>query len=148
MKVLIVEDSDYKSKRVRDFLNENGFDDVKICMSFSSGQREILLGTYELLILDMSMPTFDNQNGKSGGDHRHYGGIDLARVVKRKEIGSKFLFLTQHESFKGNPKIKNLYDVDLISKQEFSENYLGCIFYDHVGYAWKEKIRSVLRAIR
>ena len=147
MKLLIVEDGQYKIERVVEFL-ESALDDIDISIarSYSSGVKTIVEKKPDLIILDMSLPTFDTPNGQGGGDKRMYGGLDIARQIKRRKVESSFLFLTQHKSFTENPKLEKLSDIDEVAKSTYGDQYLGYIYYEHAGYEWKDKLMEVLRS--
>ncbi|EGQ7832568.1 response regulator [Vibrio vulnificus] len=142
MKILIVEDGEYKVERVTSFIKDN-FPNAEcaIARSYSSANNAIVNCRYELIILDMSLPTFDKVNGTEGGEFRDYGGIDIARQIKRRKINSDFVFLTQHESFDDNETIE---DIHIKSLQNYDERYKGSIFYEHSGYEWKEKLERII----
>ena len=145
MKLLIVEDGEYKSERVLEYI-QSSFEkfEVSVACSYSSGVKAIVQEQPDLVILDMSLPTFDVINGQGGGDKRMYGGLDIARQIKRRKIKSSFLFLTQHKSFTENPKLEKLSDIDVKARSDYGKQYLGYIFYEHAGFDWKDKLREVL----
>lgn len=142
MKILIVEDGEYKVDRVSNFIKDNFENsECKVARSYSSANKEIVESTYDLIILDMSLPTFDKINGTGGGEFRDYGGMDIARQIKRRKIKSDFIFLTQHESFDKNETIEDIHNKSL---KTYDERYKGSIFYEHSGYEWKEKLERII----
>ena len=145
MNILLVEDGEYKSERVVEFIQERFKNStVDLCRSYSSAIKNMIKNDYDLTILDMSLPTFDN-NGQSGGEFRAYGGLDIARQIKRRKINVNFLFLTQYKSFTDNPALGGLEDIDKIAKEEYKDKYLGCIFYEHAGFEWKDELGEVIK---
>lgn len=148
MNILIVEDGLYKSERVQEFINSS-FENtcIRVVKSYSSGVKELVENAFELVILDMSLPTFDEVNGQGGGDKRMYGGLDIARQIKRRKINCSFLFLTQHQSFTDNPQLSKLSDIDLKARSEYGKKYLGCIYYEHAGFKWKDELKELIDGI-
>ncbi|GAB2918231.1 response regulator transcription factor [Rheinheimera gaetbuli] len=145
MNLLLVEDGPYKSDRVQEFILSTFSNfTVSVVRSYSSGVKALVSLNYDLIILDMSLPTFDTINGQGGGDKRMYGGLDIARQIHRRKIDSKFLFLTQHRSFSENPKLEKLADIDHVARDIYGEQYLGYIFYEHAGFDWKDKLKEIL----
>ncbi|QHB31808.1 response regulator [Yersinia canariae] len=148
MKIIIVEDNEYKSDRVKEFLlSINNNVTIDIFRSYSSGLKAIVDGFYNLAILDMSLPTFDDDSGSLRGEFRVYGGIDIARKIKRRNISLKFIFLTQYTSFSYDNKSIDLKDVDQSVRDKYPETYAGCIYYEHAGYSWKDELRMVIEAL-
>lgn len=58
MKILIIEDDNYKAKRLIEELEGHEYE---IAQSFHSGMRKILLNKYDALFLDMNFPLWDNE---------------------------------------------------------------------------------------
>lgn len=146
MNILLVEDGEYKSERVSEFLNNNISDaliDVK--GSYSSATKAILSSDYTFAILDMTLPTFDKNNGNDGGDSKTYGGLDLARFIKRKKLNLKFLFLSQYNSFNESAKLSSLDDIDDIASTNYPDLYLGSVFYEHAGFKWKDELMELVK---
>jgi CheY-like chemotaxis protein len=144
MKILIVEDGEYKVDRVSNFIRDNFKDTTcNVARSYSSANIEIVESTYDLVILDMSLPTFDKVNGTGGGEFRDFGGMDIARQIKRRKIRSDFIFLTQHELFAGKETLEDIHEKSL---KNYDERYKGSIFYEHSGYEWKEKLERIIKS--
>lgn len=146
MKLLLVEDGDYKSQRVLEYISSTfATFDVTLACSYSSGVKMLVEIKPDIVILDMSLPTFDAINGQGGGEKRMYGGLDIARQIQRRKVNSPFLFLTQHRDFTENPKLEKLADIDEVAKSMYGDLYLGYIFYEHAGFEWKDKLKEVLK---
>lgn len=145
MKILLVEDGDYKSQRVLEYINTT-FKNIEVLLacSYSSGVKSLVENKPDLVILDMSLPTFDMTNGQGGGEKRMYGGLDIARQIQRRKVNSPFVFLTQHRDFTENPKLEKLSDIDEEAKSKYGSLYLGYIFYEHAGFEWKDKLKDIL----
>ena len=145
MKVLLVEDGKYKSDRVVNFLSQNyNFLDVDTSASYSSALKSLKSKSYDLAILDMSLPTFDNVESQNGGEFRTYVGLDLARQIKRKNVPIKFILLTQYKSLINNPKSDGLSDINSLAEGKYGDSYLGYIFYEHESNKWKEELGKVI----
>ncbi|MEZ9128124.1 response regulator [Vibrio splendidus] len=143
MKILIVEDGEYKIDRVRSFIIEHYKSaHCKVSQSYSSAIKMLVENEFSLVILDMSLPTFDKTNGNDGGIFRTYGGLDIARQIKRRKLQCDFVFLTQHESFDDK---KTIQDIHKQSIESYGDRYKGSIFYEHSGYEWKEKLDKVIK---
>lgn len=148
MNILLVEDGEYKSERVSEFLNENIINaNIDVRGSYSSAAKALLSGKYQIAILDMTLPTFDKSNGSIGGDSKTYGGLDLARFIKRKKINLQFLFLSQYKSFSESAKLSCLDDINNIAKKEYPDLYLGSVFYEHAGFKWKDELLELVKSL-
>ncbi|MGJ8645760.1 MAG: response regulator [Marinomonas colpomeniae] len=144
-KILIVEDNLHKLEKIKYFLSSE-FQSITfdIAMSFTSGKKQSNEDDYDLVILDMSLPTYDKNVGESGGRFRTFGGDEIARkLIKRKE-NCKFIFLTQYKDFSGNTKTLNFDSL----KKELSEKYIknckGFIYYNSTESSWKNELKELI----
>jgi len=140
MNILLVEDDEDKREQlelfIRDWLKSE-FSEVR---SFQSALRAIKDKYFDLILLDMTMPTFDISPTDSGGRSQPFGGEMLLEEMLRKNISSKVIVVTQFDIFgKGEEEI-TLKDLNLKLSTLFTENYLGAIQYSINYTGWKEKL--------
>jgi DNA-binding response OmpR family regulator len=83
MRVLLVEDDPELSAVIQSGLSENGVNVV--CEStFATGLSRAVLGTFDVIILDIMLP---------GGS-----GFDLCRALREREVGTPVLMLTARDA--------------------------------------------------
>lgn len=146
--VLIVEDSDHKRDRVLAFIGDN-FPDLEVdeVYSFTGAGRAIGEKKYDLLIMDMSLPTYDRSAQDSGGSFRTLGGREIARKIIRRKLSSKIIFITQYDSFSDDVSSFTLKGLDQILRQDCGENYAGFIFFDGSKSSWKEQLERIILSL-
>lgn len=102
---------------------------------------------YDLILLDMSLPTFDKTTSNSGGDFRVFGGKELARKMNKRGKISKFIFMTQYKSFSDNI---NSYSYESL-KEELLSQYpdvcLGFILYSNTKSEWRDELIGSIKGI-
>ena len=83
VKIIVIEDNDFKYKDIQDILLSLGYKDVVREKSYGSGLRNIVLGdsNYDLLVLDMQLPLYDDEY-----EIEEDAGISILNELKRKEI--------------------------------------------------------------
>lgn len=61
MKILLIEDDKYKREDLRTYIHQE-FPDVWVdeVKSYKTGVLKVLDGTYDLLLVDMTIPTYEN----------------------------------------------------------------------------------------
>nr|WP_294863772.1 response regulator [uncultured Pseudogulbenkiania sp.] len=149
MEILFVEDSPLKRDRVSSFIREiipNVIIDE--ANSFSTGSQKITSINYDLIILDISLPTYDRGGVESGGRFRAFGGKELARKIMRRQKKARIVFITQYESFSDKESSHSLESLESELKIDCGENFLGLIYYDSSKSVWKEKLSKILTIIK
>lgn len=146
--ILIVEDNNHKRGKIITFLTEN-FPTWAVveAHSFTAGCQRVLENVYDVILLDMSLPTYDKSATESGGRFRTFGGREIARKIIRRKIESKILFITQFESFSERGHSQTLTTIDDELRIECGDAYLGLIYYDSSQSIWKEKISAALGSL-
>ncbi len=143
IKVLVIEDDDNKYVPVGNFLMNIYEDKIDIThkKSFQSGMEILYSDTFDLLILDMSIPNFDVTELDDGGDTLDRGGEFILEEMFRENIVTKAIIITQYEEFKG----VSLAEIDENLFREFPDSYLGCVSYN-TGYDnWKNELLDLLK---
>ncbi|RDX33438.1 response regulator, partial [Arcobacter sp. HD9-500m-PIT-SAG02] len=133
MKILIVEDDLNKLNNLKNFL-QTYFQDksieinVEIKNSYQSGLETILSESFDLLLLDMSLPNFDMSENSDSGAPLSRGGELILYEMDIMNIHLKTIIVTQHDDFDGDSLevIHNHY------KEKFSNFYLNYVFYNAI----------------
>jgi CheY-like chemotaxis protein len=147
-RILIVEDNHKKLEKLKSFL-ESEYKDIKLAekTSYNSASKEIALNysKYDLILLDMSMQTYDISIEESGGEPEPLAGKNILRQMYFREIPTKVLVVTMYENFVDGTSIIKL---DEVLKNEYPANYCGYIFFSHNNFDWsidlKESINKIL----
>lgn len=145
MKILFIEDHPLKQAQINKFVLEK-FSDCQIESknSYISGLKELIKNhcNYDVLLLDISMPNYDISSEDSGGDWMPLAGKNILKEMYLRDIPTKAIVVTMHGSFDDGTKITEL-DSEL--RNEFSDNYIGYVFYSQLNEDWKDKICQLLK---
>lgn len=146
MDILVIEDNQLKRDKICKFLAENF--DVRLfeAGSYNSGLNALLARRYDLLVLDMSMPTFDRTASTSGGRFRVLAGKEIATRLKKQNILVPFVVVTGYSDFSVNAENLGISQIDEILKA-LGTHYKGCVFFDSVESIWKENLFEIVRGI-
>lgn len=143
MKIIMIEDNEHKRKKLKDFILSF---DVEIVIeeasSYTTGLDKCLNNSYDLLILDMTMPTYDKSSTESGGRFRTYGGKDIVRKLKRKNKNIPFIIVSQYPKFNENSKTLSLQELGNMLESYVPTYYLATIFYDTSSSNWKKTLEE------
>lgn len=146
LKILVVEDDDNKAKQISQFLNAIIEDlNLTIKKSFQSGMEAIINNLFDLVLLDMSMPTFEASPSKPKGRHRHYAGKDILTEMKREGVSIPTIVVTQFGVFGEGSDTMNSEQLDINLKGEFPEMYLGMVHYNTSVSDWRKSLEEFLK---
>jgi len=141
MKILLIEDDKYKSEDIKANIQEK-FSEilVDIVKSYKTGVMKTLLGNYDLLLVDMTIPTYDSDVISNNGGSLKNGGEMVINEVYDEGKNVKFAIVTQYETFDG----ETLDVIENRLKRLCSENYLGCVKYCSYKEDWKEPLNKIV----
>ena len=87
MRLLVVEDDENKRTQIMSFMNQAvPGAEITTAASYQSGVRELLRGPYDLILLDMTMRTYDITPEEEGGRPQAYAGRSILRQMERRDI--------------------------------------------------------------
>lgn len=122
---------------------------VDVTKSLNSALRILLSKKFDLILLDMSLPTFDISEEEDGGRPQGYGGKEILRQLKRKKIVAPVILVTQFDSFGEGSKSQNLKELSDELTRNYSSLYKGAVYYNSAVEEWKnllqKKLNDVLR---
>lgn len=148
MRILIIEDDQNKIKILSNFLVEimQKVDIIKR-FSYQSGLKEIVKGGYDVIFLDMSMPTFDITPHETGGSPRPFAGKEILKQMERRKIDIPVIVVTQFERFgEGTSTITITELIDELNKLH-KDIYMGTVYYNAALNNWKDDISGLLQNI-
>ncbi|MNG62702.1 hypothetical protein D3C78_46420 [compost metagenome] len=144
--IYIVEDSDLKIQKIESFLLTNNYtkDQIMIFKSYQSGVQAILKAPPELIILDMSIPTFDKSIDSREGRLRPLGGYDVMKKILFNKIKTRVVVLTQLEFFGEGVEKISFDQLKLKCSENFSDIFLDCIYYSPTESSWCKSLLTYL----
>ncbi|WP_256009440.1 hypothetical protein [Desertivirga xinjiangensis] len=145
MKILLIEDDEKKTEDIREFVTKSRcVSKFEVKESYQSGIKELLRERYDLLLLDMSIPTFDKSLEESGGYYEKFGGYKVLKEVSRKKKAIKTVLITMFDDFGESDESVTLNQIDASLKQEFPDFFLGSVFYHATENKWQEELNKII----
>lgn len=145
MKILFIEDDDNKRESICNFLRISFPSIVIDCgMSVESGVQLAVDNSYNLVLLDMTIPNFDKKGGRNGGNSFKNGGEIIIKELIDECIIFKCAIITQYETF-------NNETIDQISNRVRSicgSNYKGFIKYNKLDDEWKDNLKKIIKDVK
>ncbi len=142
-KILLIEDINLKADAIVEFIKTN-FSDIEIDRkeSYNSAIKAIYNGfiNYDLILLDMSMSTFDVSVEESGGVPEPIAGRRILDGMFLRDISTKVIVVTMYENFDGI-RLKELND-DL--HLNYPDIYYNFVFFSFQKNDWQEKLKQYI----
>jgi CheY-like chemotaxis protein len=146
--ILVVEDDENKLKEILSFLESDfGITDVDVARSYNSGATSIVDGEYKFCILDMSLPTFDVDKVDCSGRRRPFGGREILRKASKNKKVTKFVVLTQFESFGEGRDSLSKDELSEQLKQRYSDIFLELVFFSGSSSNWEKDLSRIIKGV-
>ena len=149
MRILLIEDEYDKREKIKSELERIVGDAVDIVEreSLRGGLKAILtIEDIDLILLDMSMPSFDVTDDIGGEHPESFAGFEIMAQMKLRDVNIPVLVVTQYKTFeKGSFSLE-----ELISKMsdEFGSFYRGTIYYNSSLEEWKKQLLEYIKEIK
>lgn len=146
-RLLIIEDNEAKLNRLRQFCEENlsGYE-VEDRRSYNSALSEVVYNgkQYDLILLDVSMNTYDISPEVSDGEQEPLAGSNILRFMKLRKIYVPVIVVTMYESFVDGIKIDKL---DEGFREKYSEFYKGFVYYSLRNEDWIKHLNDLTQTL-
>ncbi len=145
MSILLVEDDDFKAADLKKVVHEL-LPDVKMssAISVTSALKALSRETFNLVILDMSLPTFDLSGPGGGGSPQAQGGVEVLRLAKHLKRQASFIVVTQYPDIEIDGREIALESAAKTLSEKFSMPILKCILYEFDSDYWRVQFRTAL----
>lgn len=143
-KILLIEDLPDKAKAIIDVIRYH-FPNLEIDQrtSYHTAIETVLrhYDDYSLVLLDMTMSTYDENEDETGGEPEVVAGKRILERMFMRDIPLKVKVVTMYESFDG----QRIRDLDKELKKVSPDNYDGYIFFSFDKNEWKQELESYIK---
>lgn len=149
MILMLAEDEDSKREKLRKFLRDAfPHADVRETKSVRSTTKALRSGPLpDLLILDMSLPTFDIAAGEPGGRPQGFGGVEVVRHLERDGASLPIIVVTQHPAIPKDGKMIDLAGIETLVRSEAEKSFRGLIYYNTLSGNWQKELLLLINDI-
>lgn len=143
MNILVIEDNSLKREKIIKFLKNYSHIVVSEAASYNSGLTLAHEHSFDFLVVDMSMPTFDRNEQTQGGRFRALGGKEIVHKLVKIQKLPPFVILTGYKDFSVGTQSLSIAQInDLLGS--LGESYLGCILFESSDNSWQEELGRVM----
>ncbi|WP_322046084.1 response regulator [Paraburkholderia sp. J67] len=147
--ILIVEDSEAKLSSIQALLErEIPGVSIRTACSVRSAIDDLVNFTPDVIIADMSLPTFDIEVGERGGTPRPFGGIEVFETLERNEVVIPVIVVTSYPLITDGHESLGLKDLSKRLASDFPETFEGTVYFDSAYSDWETEITQLINKVR
>lgn len=149
MRVLLAEDDYEKANRIGEYVtNTFPLHSLETARSVDSALRSLVAAQasspFDLLLLDMTMPTFDVSTSEpGGGETENFAGKQLLTQMKLRRIGVPTIVVTMYDGIAD----VSLSVLSAELKRDFPAVYLGLVYYSQAQEGWKNALKTLMESV-
>ena len=146
MKILIVEDDGNKLRALQSLVASN-FPDLplEVARSLISGVDMTRRIHPDVVLLDMTLPSYDQSSFDDGGGMEPFGGVEFLRQMKRFKLTPSVLIVTQFETFGEDSSLKTRDQLSEELKSQYPMTYHGMLHYHASLDEWTSQLTNFIR---
>lgn len=150
MKILLVEDDAGKRGDIRSELSDSLRDVDEECVviekeSLRSAWRALVADTFDLLLLDMSLPSSDVSDDSAPNEPESFAGREILDQMRLRGIHTPVLVVTQYRTFeRGTISLE-----ELVAgfEERYAPFFRGYIYYNASSETWRRQLNTHLLEI-
>ena len=146
MRVLLVEDEDPKRQHLLKFCAEV-FKNIQVEQAASvRGAIDFLrVEQIDLMLLDMSLPTFDIAAKERGGRPQGAGGVEIIRFLDMMDQAVPIIVVTAYPAIQIDGHLKSLDEIDVLLREEHPGLYRSLVYFNSVYGGWRQELETAMR---
>lgn len=148
--VLVVEDDQPKLSAITNFFRENFANwSIEEARSLTSAISKLGATRYDLVVIDMSLPTYDiNETTMGGGNPQGFGGEDVIRFTAFEWPDVEMVVITQYDEFQDGDgsSSRSLKEIGQSLSAEIGRNFLGVVSYSGQHGDWQISLTQLLES--
>jgi ActR/RegA family two-component response regulator len=153
MKVLLVEDEEHKTtdllNRLMDSAVTNDSEPV-VAKSVREAVLAVLSDNFDLIVLDMALPTFSGSAREEGGGgvSQAIGGIEVLRALQSSGKKSRIIVVTQYPEIAVSGDRVKLSQISKVVSKRYGQNVLGAVLYSFKTPEWEANFDRLLESAK
>jgi CheY-like chemotaxis protein len=149
--ILIAEDDEPKLFRLKEWVG-NFFPECVVLSrtSVTSTLTALRESIPDLLLLDMSLPTYEVGPGELGGRPQDFGGLAVMKFMEFERLFAPVIVVTQYETFPVAKSVSmTLQELAALASRDHPRLFRGLVYYNSVIAGWESELeRAMTGALR
>lgn len=144
-KILVIEDDNFKAEDLRrEILNEC---EVSIVGSVRDAVVTVLNQSFDIVVLDMALPTFTANAASASGTAQPQGGVEVLRALKSVSAGTPVIIVSQYPDLEVDGEFHSLEQSPGVLSARYGIRVVGAVVYDFQDRTWAGAFRELLRPL-
>lgn len=149
MKILIVEDDDYKLERIKSFAEKEFGSVVMIARdNLKVALEAIAEDSYDLIFVDMAIPSHPTMAGQGTPVPFNTGGLSVLMELAALNRKDHCIIITQYPDIEISGEYIPLDQVKEKLPLLLECEVLACIFYDEDNDIWQNELTAVFKDVK
>lgn len=141
MEILVIEDDNFKSHSITSyFMERDSSNQLSYAESLVDAIDIINEKVFDLIIVDMSIPSHPTERGGGSPTSLLSGGIEILLKLSFKKRKDPCVVLTQYPDIKISGEFYDLEDASLILNERFNCNVIACLEYKEDSVVWQNNL--------
>lgn len=148
LKILIVEDIETKRLSIQQLISALvPSAEFHFAASVKSAINILDSQFFSLVLLDMSLPTFDLGRSEGGGTPRPKGGMELFAHLDGSGVEVPVIVVSAYGTLEEKGAMVSLDEISERLKRDFPNLFVGSVLYDSVYTVWAEELTALVLKI-
>lgn len=140
IEILVVEDSEAKRNSIEAvLLKAFPYALIRHACSVRAAIDAITHSLPQLIIADMSLPTFDIEDRERGGTPRPFGGLEVFETLEKYDLAVPVVVVTSYPTICDGGQSLGLSDLAKRLESEFPDCYSGVVYFDSSFSDWEQR---------
>ncbi|MCG7349600.1 hypothetical protein [Sphingomonas sp. ACRSK] len=144
--VLLIEDDAFKQKELEGALLEMMPDaEFRVGRSVRQALSFLAERTYDLIVLDMALPSHEVRPAAAQPMSQPSGGVELLLELSYEERGDPVIIVTQHPEIEFDGRLYALGQFARAFGKKASANLRGVIYFNVLDGGWRAELQRLVR---
>ncbi|WP_264403460.1 response regulator [Vibrio owensii] len=144
---LVAEDQVDKAEDIVNVLRKNyECSEFEFSVSYNGTTKKIKKGSYDVIILDMSMPNFDPKPGEKPA-LKALAGRDVMTKMQYRNMNTPVIVVTQFDIFGRHSDAVSIDKLSYDLKTDFPQIFSGCVIYNTQSKDWENELVNIVDGI-
>lgn len=147
-RILLVEDELHKQEELAACFDDffSGSAELTHVDSVRAAVWAVSEGSFDLIVLDMALPTFSTEGlAAERGHDQALGGVEVLRALKARHLVSKIMIVTQYPDITVGGKRLRLNEAPKVLSRRYDQDVIGTILYKYKSPHNNIKISNLLK---